>query len=93
MKQAKILLLAIITLLPLVLVSCGGATQPTGGWSGAAFQAGVVYAGTRDGRVVAINASTQELKWQWPDTTGVRALIYTTPIVDCDLVYVGTYSG
>ncbi|HXZ29998.1 MAG TPA: PQQ-binding-like beta-propeller repeat protein, partial [Dehalococcoidia bacterium] len=93
MKQAKILLLAVIALLPLVSVSCTGATQPTGGWSGATVHDGVVYVGTRDGRVVAINVSTQEVQWQWPDTTGLRSLIYTTPILQGDLVYVGTYNG
>jgi len=93
MKQAKILLLAIITLLPLVLVSCGGATQPTGGWSGPTVKDGIIYAGTRDGRVVAVNVSTRETQWEWPDTTGVRGLVYTTPIVQGDLVYFGTYSG
>jgi outer membrane protein assembly factor BamB len=93
MKRAKILLLAIITLLPLVLISCGGATQTTGGWSGPIVEDGIIYAGTRDGRVVAVNVSSRKLEWEWPDTTGLRSLIYTTPIVHGDLVYVGTYSG
>jgi len=39
--------------------------------------------------VVAINSSTQSQ--QWNCTFNTR--IYTTPIVDGDLVYVGTYSG
>jgi len=49
--------------------------------------------GTRDGRVVAINASSREEEWQWPESTGVRSLIYATPAVNGDSVYVGTYSG
>lgn len=85
--------LALIASLPLVLVSCIGATQPTGGWSGPTVHDGIIYAGTRDGRVVAINASSREQQWEWPDTDASRSLIYTTPIVDGDLVYVGTYSG
>jgi outer membrane protein assembly factor BamB len=93
MKQPKILFLVVIVLLPLMLVSCIGASQPTGGWGGPTLDEGIIYAGTRDGRVVAINASAQELEWEWPDTTGLRGLIYTTPIVHGELLYVGTYSG
>ncbi len=100
MKQAKVSLLIAIAVLPLVLVSCSGtpfscsgAAQPTGGWSGPVFHDGIIYVGSKDGRVIAINASGREEKWQWPDTTGIRGLIYTTPIVDGDLVCIGTYSG
>jgi len=102
MKQPKTLFLVVIALLPLVLVSCSlfGGAPVSGGWSGTAFHDGIIYVGTRDGRVVAINssvvainASTQELQWQWPDTATPRSLVYTTPIVHGDLVYVGTYSG
>ena len=95
MKQPKILFFVIIALLPLVLVSCSllGGAPVSGGWGGAAFHDGIIYVGTRDGRVVAINASSREQQWSWPDTDTSRSLIYTTPIVDGDLVYVGTYSG
>lgn len=90
MKQPKLFLIAVIALLPLVLVSCIGATQPKGGWSGPTVKDGIIYTGTRDGRVVAINASTQSQQW---DHTFASTMIYATPIVDGDLVYVGTYSG
>jgi len=99
MKQPKILFLIIIALLPLTLVSCAP-------WSGTAVHDGTVYVGTRDGRVVAINSSTENLEWSYsiaPATaltsglacspSTVSAAIYTTPIVSGDLVYVGTYSG
>ena len=106
MKQPNILLLVVIALLPLMLVSCsllGGAPAP-GGWSGTAFDDGIIYAGTRDGRVVAVNSSTQDVLWSYAIiTTGSSGMscgetsaatrIYTTPIADGDLVYVGTYSG
>jgi len=100
MAQLKVLFFIVIALLPLVLVSCSGtpfscsgAAQPTGGWSGPTVHDGIVYVGTTDGRVVAINASSGKQQWQWPDTTGLRALIYATPVVHGDLVYVGTYGG
>ncbi len=94
MKQPKISFLIVVGLLLLTSVSCIGETQPMGGWSGPTVQNGIVYVGSRDGSVVAINASTQELQWQWPsDTKTIRSLIYTTPIVHGNLVYIGTYSG
>ena len=93
MKQSKFLLLTAIALLPLVLTSCLGGGQPTGGWSGPTVHNGIIYAGTRDGSVVAINASVRELQWQWPETTGARSLIYGTPVVHGDLLYVGAYAG
>jgi outer membrane protein assembly factor BamB len=92
MKQPKIFFLVVIALLPLVLVSCSifGGASVSGGWAGTAFREGIIYAGSRDGRVVAINSSTQSQQW---DYTFASTAIYTTPIVDGDLIYVGTYSG
>jgi len=104
MKQPKILLLVVIALLPLTLVSCAPwGTQSAGGWSGTAFHDGIVYVGI-DGRVVAINATSRELQWSHPivaegssgmscGQSSVSAAIYTTPIVDADLVYVGSYTS
>jgi outer membrane protein assembly factor BamB len=90
MKQPKTLFLVAIALLPLVLVSCiSGGASVSRGWAGTAFCDGIIYAGTSDGRVVAINSSTQSQSWNYTS----NAAIYTTPIVDGDLVYVGTYSG
>ena len=93
MRQSKALVLAVIACLPLVLTSCIGGGQATGGWSGPTVHDGIIYVGTRDGRVVAINASSRDQLWQWPDTAGLRGLIYATPVVHGDLVYVATYNG
>jgi outer membrane protein assembly factor BamB len=91
MKQPKTFFLIAIALLPLVLISCisSGASVPRG-WAGTVVHDGIIYAGTRDARVVAINSSTQRQQWDYAFTS---TAIYTTPIVDGDLVYVGTYSG
>jgi eukaryotic-like serine/threonine-protein kinase len=90
MKQPKTLFLVVIALLPLVLVSCiSSGASVSKGWAGTAFRDGIIYVGTRDGRVVAINSSTHSQQWDYT----VNSAIYTTPIVDGDLVYVGTYSG
>jgi outer membrane protein assembly factor BamB len=105
MKQPKILFLVVIALLPLILVSCvSSGTQLARGWSGTAFDDGIIYAGTLDGKVVAVNSSSQGVLWSYAVTTTTSSgmscgptsaptAIYTTPIVDGDLVYVGTYSG
>ena len=74
------------------------------GWSGTAIDHGVIYAGTRDGGVVAVNSSNRDVLWSYTiatvsgggiscNPTSTPTAIYTTPIVDGDLVYVGTYSG
>jgi len=107
MKQAKILLLVVIALLPLTLVSCiPGSGQLAKGWAGTAVHDGIIYVGTVDGRVVAINSSTRNLEWSYsiaPVTAPSSGLscgptlaptaIYGTPVVDRDIVYIGTYSG
>jgi len=107
MKQSKILFLIVIALLPLTLVSCiSGGAQSAKGWSGTAVHDGIAYVGTADGRVVAINSSTGNLEWSYsiaPVTAPSSGLacgptlaptaIYGTPVVDRDIVYIGTYSG
>jgi len=106
MRQTKILLLATIVLLAVFLSGCPfGAAQVTGGWSGTAFRDGTIYAGTLQGAVVAINATTRSP--QWPDPhrvtipaeglqcgpAAVAAPLYATPTVVGDVVYIGTYAG
>jgi outer membrane protein assembly factor BamB len=107
MKQPKILFLVIIAFLPLTLASCAPwGTQPAGGWAGTAFHDGTIYAGTRDGRVVAINSSTENLEWYYSTApvaapsgglscgqASITTAIYGTPVADRDIVYIGTYSG
>jgi len=81
-----------------------GGTQPAQGWSGTAFDDGILYIGSMDGRVMAVNSSTRDLEWSYTIArppaggmscrqTATSAIIYGTPAVDGDLVYVGTYSG
>ncbi|MCK5182188.1 MAG: PQQ-binding-like beta-propeller repeat protein, partial [Dehalococcoidia bacterium] len=66
MKKAKILLLIVIVLLPLTLASCSPwGSQSAGGWAGTSVYEDTVYAGTLDGRVVALNSSTGNLEWAY----------------------------
>jgi outer membrane protein assembly factor BamB len=91
MKRLKILSLTAICLLSLTLVSCSSTTQSARGWSGTTIHEGVIYVGTVDGGVLAIDASNQTVKWD--HTITPRTTIYTVPTVDDDLICVGTYSG
>jgi len=107
MKRIKISFLIVVVLLTSLMASCiPGQGQPASGWSGTAFRDGVIYVGTGDGTVVAINATSREEQWPNPysfATEGSGGLacgpaivadaIYATPIVDGGSVYVGTYSG
>ncbi len=104
MKRPKVLLLAAIALLPLLFVSCIGATQPTVGWSGPAVRDGIIYVASRTGGVVAVNSSNRDVLWFYQmvitsagglgcGPTSSPTAIYARPIVDGDVVYVGTYRG
>lgn len=104
MKQPKILFLAIIASLPLVFVSCIGVGQAAIGWSGPTVQDGIIYVASRDGGVVAVNSSNQDVLWFYEmittsggglgcGPTSAPMAIYATPIVDGEIVYVGTYGG
>lgn len=91
MKNAKIFCLIVISLFAVLMASCPGAAQPTGGWSGTTVHDGTIYVGSRDGRVMAINAATRNHEWDY--TIAPPSTIYATPVVKGDLVYVGSYSG
>lgn len=105
MKQARILFVIIIFFLGLVLASCvPGGTRPLQGWSGTAFDDGIVYVGSRDGKVVAVSLSSEKEEWSYliatPSKgtmscgqTSTASAIYGTPVVDGDLVYIGSYAG
>jgi len=107
MKHPKILLLVVVALLPLTLVSCiSGIGQLAKGWSGTTVHEGIIYVGTVDGRVVAVNSSTENLEWSYstaPVTapssglacgqTSAPTAIYSTPVVAKDIIYISTYSG
>jgi outer membrane protein assembly factor BamB len=102
-KQVKILLI-MVSLFGLVLASCvPGGTRPAEGWSGTTFDNDILYMGSRDGKVVAVNSSSSSVEWSYSITTASQgvscgqtstpAAIYGTPVADGDLVYVGSYSG
>ena len=105
MKQVKILFVIFLSLFSLALASCvPGGTQPAQGWSGATFNNDILYLGSADGKVMAVNSATRSLEWSYaivtPSSGGMScgrtsapAAIYGTPVVDGDLVYIGAYAG
>jgi outer membrane protein assembly factor BamB len=104
-KQVKILFLfTAVVLFGLVLASCApGGTQPTQGWSGAAYQDGILYVGSMDGKIVAVNTSAQSEEWSYAITmlsggfscgsSSQGVVLYGTPVVAKNLVYIGAYNG
>ena len=95
------------SLFALIPASCmpGSGTQPAQGWSGVVFHDGMLYVGSMDGSVMAVNSSTRNLEWSYVigmhsssgmmscSQTSVPTAIYSTPAVDGDLVYIGSYNG
>jgi outer membrane protein assembly factor BamB len=104
-KQVKILFLFItVAVFALILPSCApGGTQPTQGWSGAVFHNGIVYVGSMDGKIVAVNASTPGEEWSHAISMPAGGLscgsssrgvvLYGTPVVAENLICIGTYDG
>lgn len=75
----------------LVLTGCGGTFSPASGWSGIVQDAGALYVGSLEGRLLALSDQGQPL-WTFPPE-GERRLqaIYGTPAVADGRVYVGEY--
>ena len=114
MNQFKTAFLLATIILTLVATSCvpGGGTQQAQGWSGVTFHDGIIYVGSMDGKVLAVNPLARRdgvdfpAQGEWYLLTGVSsskgfsctsssfpAGIYSTPTIDSDLIYVGTYNG
>ena len=66
----------------------------TGGWAGPVATEELVYIGSGDGRMLALDVNTGDLEWSFPrreeDSLGS---IYGTPFLTEDSVYVGTFEG
>lgn len=67
------------------------------------YQDGILYVGSMDGKVVAVNTSTQTEEWSHAITVSSGGLscgsssqgvaLYATPAVDESLAYIGAYDG
>ncbi|MFC2017851.1 PQQ-binding-like beta-propeller repeat protein [Chloroflexota bacterium] len=103
-RSGKTLLPVLLLLSLLLVMSCVSA--PSRGWSGPIVSDGIVYVGTIEGKVIALDASTgtltqweQELEEQkssaFSCSGGISTpmSIYGTPAVKDNVIYVGGYDG
>jgi eukaryotic-like serine/threonine-protein kinase len=89
----------------IILASCygGGASQK--GWSGGTLNGNILYLGSRDGKLVAVNVTDASREWVVPLETGTQssglgcsksaivAYMYGSPAVYNDTIYVGANNG
>ena len=93
-------LIGVFVLLTVGLAGCtGGDLGGVGsGWNGLAARDGVVYVGTKDGRVQALTDSGFEgvrPGWSFPQAEGTNDLqgVYGSPVVAGNLLYVAAENG
>ena len=91
-------------LLPLVglvvLLGCGSSFAAQGGWSGVVLGEGALYAGSLEGKLLALDTQAEflspaeRLRWSFPPLAdkGLGS-IYGTPAVADGRVYFGSYNG
>ena len=94
-----VLVITLLLAIVLVLTSCVKGLAPSG-WSGATISNGTIYAGSKEGRLVAIDLKSGTLRWSDAlKSTGSGSLaIYGTPALDTvpvlgNLVYIAGYNG
>ncbi|MFC2011625.1 PQQ-binding-like beta-propeller repeat protein [Chloroflexota bacterium] len=108
-KVTTLLLLLMLTVLlsGLFFTGClGGGFGAPRGWSGGVMDGDILYIGSMDGRLVAVNTTDGSVLWAVPlesQTTSSSSLscapvskaiaIYGAPAVAEDLVYIAGYSG
>jgi len=83
--------LAMVVLIGVLASGCYGARSVPVGWSGVAVADDALFLGSKDGKVVAVDASGSYL---WDVSLGnskITVAIYGTPAVGGDLVYVTSY--
>ena len=86
--------LVVLALVLLALTACGRNLTNPDGWSGAVVVEGVVYAGTGEGQLVALDRQTGESLWDFNllGDEGSRA-VYGTPVLSGGTMYIGGYDG
>jgi outer membrane protein assembly factor BamB len=90
-----------ITLLAVMVITIGAAAFgcisgiTAKGWSGGAVSDNVIFVGTMEGRLVALNLIDDGRKWSEPlKAAGSGAVaIYGTPVFEGELVYIAGYNG
>lgn len=84
--------LGILLILAFVLTACGGVVG--GSWAGvSANRSGETIFVAYDRSVVALNAVSGAIKWEYPDEDSRNAQFFAQPVADNGSVYIGDYEG
>ena len=84
--------LGILLILAVALAACGGVAG--GSWAGLSTnQSGEKLFVAYDRSVVALNAASGAVLWEYPDEDSRNAQFYAQPVADNGSVYVGDYDG
>ena len=85
--------LLVVPLLLLAALGCeAGRFTAESGWSGAVVAGDVVYIGSREAQLLALDRQRGTLLWSFPSPDEENLVgIYGSPAVTDDLVYVGAY--
>jgi outer membrane protein assembly factor BamB len=98
---------AILTALMAIigLASCYGGGSLQKGWSGGTLDGNILYVGSLDGKMIAVNVGENSREWVVPLETGTQstglgctksaivAYTYGSPVVLNDMVYTGANNG
>lgn len=84
--------LGVLLLLAVALAACGGVAG--GSWAGvSSSQSGETIYVAYDRSVVALNAASGAVLWEYPDSENRDAQFFAVPVADNGSVYVGDYKG
>lgn len=74
--------------------ACGGITRPAG-WSSGVVENNILYTGTMDGEIIAIDAVSGDYIWHFEPSIGEEKnrAFYGDPVIVDDLIYVAGYDG
>ena len=96
LNQGSVKLLPLFLLLVLMCFSgCVGTNTPQG-WSSGIVVDSILYTGTMDGDVRAIDIKEGDLIWKFDELKGESSLthaIYGTPVISGDTLFIGAYDG
>ncbi len=103
-RNIKLTAIVLFLVAGLVLGGCAGIGGVQAGWSGVVYGDGVVYLGSADGKLVALNSENGFTHWTPIELEGttagglgcaapVSAVIYGTPALSGDTIYLGDFSG
>jgi outer membrane protein assembly factor BamB len=74
--------------------ACGGVSKPAG-WAGGVVEDNILYTGTMDGEIVAIDAVSGDYIWHFEPSIGEEKnrAFYGDPVIIDDLIYIAGYDG